>query len=61
MLTQLARNDVWEFADSGAPTNGVTGVNLCGPGSSYIDVATGNTYTNKGTKANPNWHLNTTA
>ena len=40
---------------AGAPTNAVTGANVAGPGSLYIDKTAGKLYTNTGTKASPTW------
>ncbi len=42
---------------TGAPTNGTsgTGAGSAGPGSVYIDYATGNWYMNTNTKASPTW------
>jgi hypothetical protein len=56
-LKDLASNNVFDVVGSGAPTSGTsgTGVNICGPGSSYTDTATGNCYYNTGTLASPTW------
>lgn len=58
-LRQLANNDIWHVADSGAPTSGTsgTGAGFCGPGSEYTNTANGNTYINTNTKASPTWVL----
>lgn len=52
-----ADNNVWDLVGSGAPVNGTagTGLNLAGPGSTYIDTATGIKYINTGTSASPVW------
>jgi hypothetical protein len=60
-LRDLAANGIFTVCGSGAPTNGTTGAGITGPGSTYIDTATGINYTNKGTLASPNWHAVTTA
>lgn len=58
-LKDRASNNVWDVVGSGAPTNGTsgTGAGKFGPGSKYTDTATGNSYTNVGTKASPTWQL----
>jgi hypothetical protein len=51
-------NDVYIKTGSGAPSDGVltgTGAGVTGPGSLYIDYASGKQYTNTGTKAAPYW------
>jgi hypothetical protein len=55
-LRQLANAGVWTVADSGAPTS-TTGVGMLGLGSTYVDTATGLTYTNTGTITAPVWAL----
>ena len=47
---------------SGAPTNGTsgTGVGKAGPGSLYVDYASGTWYVNTNTKASPTWTAGTT-
>jgi hypothetical protein len=46
---------------SGVPTDGVTGKGVAQVGATYIDTATGEHYTNKGTTAAPVWKKVTTA
>lgn len=53
----LARNNIFFLTDTGAPTDGVTGANIAGPGSEYTDYSTGNKYVNIGTLASPVWAL----
>jgi hypothetical protein len=57
VMQQMARNNVWSVADSGAPVNGTsgTGVGMLGPGSVYTDLATGLSYVNIGTISSPIW------
>lgn len=54
---QLADLDIWQIADSGAPTSGTsgTGVGFAGIGSVYTNTANGAKYVNTGTKASPTW------
>lgn len=56
-LRDLANQDVWDLAGSGAPTSGTsgTGVNLAGPGSTYTRTSNGVIYVNTNTKASPTW------
>jgi hypothetical protein len=58
-IRDLANKEVFDVADSGAPTSGTsgTGVGLLGIGSTYTDTATGNKYVNTGTKASPTWTI----
>lgn len=58
-LNTYLNNYIMLLTGSGAPTDGTsgTGVGDCGPGSSYIDILTGNIYYNTGTKASPAWSL----
>lgn len=58
-LNDLIQNDILHVTGSGAPTSGAsgTGVNMCGPGSTYTDTATGKVYINTNTKASPTWTL----
>src|SRR5678809_1416486 len=55
----LANKEIFDVADSGAPTDGTsgTGAGLLGIGSTYTDTATGNKYVNTGTKASPVWTI----
>lgn len=46
---------VRDFYGTGAPTDGVTGLNDAGLGSVYFDIATGIRYTNFGTALSPVW------
>lgn len=57
MLSNLINNNVGFITGSGAPTDGTSGtqVGKAGPGTIYIDLATGNLYVNLGTKASPVW------
>ena len=59
MINQLVKNDIYLAVDSGVPTSGAsgTGAGFAGPGSTYINTATGIIYTNIGTKAIPQWVL----
>jgi len=54
VLRQQANNDVWNVSDTGLPT-AATGAGMLGPGSTYVDLATGIVYSNIGTKAAPIW------
>jgi hypothetical protein len=54
VLRQLANANVWTVADSGAPSTSI-GIGMLGPGSTYVDTATGITYTNVGTILAPVW------
>lgn len=58
-LTQIAQNDIWQIADAGAPTSGTsgTGVGFAGPGSTYVNITTGDKYINTNTKASPTWSI----
>lgn len=58
-LKDRANAGIFGFTDTGAPTNGTsgTGAGIAGPGSSYTDYATGNTYHQYGTLASPVWVL----
>ena len=56
-LKDRANNDIFDVCDSGAPTNGVTGAGICGPGSMYINTANGVVYRNSNTKASPTWSV----
>lgn len=49
-------NNIWVFAISGAPTDGVAGdgATWAGPGSLCLST-NGNAYRNSGTKASPTW------
>lgn len=51
------KNNVWDVAGSGAPTNGTsgTGASVCGIGSRYTDFAAGIIYINTNTLASPTW------
>src|SRR5690349_1375593 len=55
--TDLADNDIFNVQDAGAPVNGGsgTGVDICGPGSLYLNRTTGDIYVNKGSIASPLW------
>lgn len=57
MLTDKARNNIFDTVGSGAPTNGTsgTGVGICGKGSLYADYTNGNVYVNTGTISSPTW------
>lgn len=59
VLDQLVKNNVFYACDTGAPTNGAsgTGAGFAATGSSYVDLNTGNLFTNIGTKAIPFWQL----
>lgn len=52
-----AENSVINIAGAGAPVNGTsgTGLNICGPGSTYTDVTNKQVYVNLGTAASPYW------
>lgn len=56
-------NDIFDISDGGAPVSGTgataTGLNLCGPGSTYRDITNGLFYFQVNTKANPQWVLAT--
>jgi hypothetical protein len=56
-LRDRANNFVWDLVGSGVPVDGTSGtaVGLAGPGSTYIDVATGFSYANIGTISSPIW------
>lgn len=54
-------NDVCIVSGDDVPTDDVTGADLCGPGSQYIDYTNANMYINAGTKAEPTWKLVTRA
>lgn len=54
-LKLRANNQVRWIVGSGAPVDGTTGANDCGPGSMYVDVVTGFMYRNIGTAASPIW------
>jgi hypothetical protein len=58
-LRQQANSDIWDINDSGAPTSGTsgTGAGFAGPGSTYVNTATGFKYLNTNTKASPTWSL----
>lgn len=58
-LRQVRDNDVWEIADTGAPTSGTsgTGAGFAGPGSVYTNISGGAKYVNTNTKASPTWSL----
>lgn len=43
------------FPNAGAPTNGVTGAGVAGPGSLCIDTTNKKLYINTGTLASPAW------
>lgn len=62
-LRDRAKYGIWDVAGSGVPVDGTTGTgaNLTDKGSTYVDIATGNKYLQKGTKASPAWKLITTA
>lgn len=47
----------WAAVNNGAPTNGTTGANICGPGSLLIDYTNKQLYMNTGTLASPTWTL----
>lgn len=55
MLNDLVNNGIFIVVDAGAPTNGTTGANLCGPGSLYVNKTNGKWYTNTNTLASPTW------
>jgi hypothetical protein len=48
-------DDVCELIGGGAPTDGVTGANIAGPGSRFTRTDTGKLYINTGSKAVPTW------
>jgi hypothetical protein len=54
-------NDVVLLTNAGAPTNGVTGAAVAGPGSICIDYTNANLYVNANTKVSPTWKLVTRA
>lgn len=56
-MKDRANNRVWDLVGSGAPTDGTSGTaaGLAGPGSTYVDIATGIRYSNMGTLASPIW------
>lgn len=58
-LKDLASAGIFTVTGSGAPTSGTSGsgVNVTGPGSMYIDSATGFQYLNVGTLISPTWVL----
>jgi hypothetical protein len=60
---QRVENDIFDVSGAGAPTSGTsgTGLNLCGPGSTYRDITNGTFYFNVNTKASPQWVLATPA
>lgn len=62
-LRILANNDVWQGADTGAPTSGTsgTGVGIAGSGSIYTRTSNGVRYANTNTKASPTWTIIPTA
>lgn len=53
----LSNQNIVDGGDSGAPTSGTsgTGVNVAGPGSTYIDKTTGNRYIQIGLITSPTW------
>ena len=50
-----------EMIGAGAPSDGVTGVNIAGIGSRYTDTTLGKLYINGGTLADPIWKIVTSA
>jgi hypothetical protein len=54
-LKDRGNANIFDVQDSGAPTDGTsgTGVNVLGPGSTYVDSVTGVKYRNVGTLASP--------
>lgn len=58
-LRQIADRDIWQIADEGAPTDGTsgTGAGFAGPGSTYVNITTGDKYLNTNTKASPTWSV----
>jgi len=54
-LTARIRNALRSITGSGAPVDGTDGAGYAGPGSEYIDIVTGFSYYNVGTKAAPIW------
>ncbi len=58
-LRQMADRDIWDIADTGAPTSGTsgTGVGYSGPGSVYTNISNGAKYVNTNTKASPTWSI----
>lgn len=57
ILNNWVRNNVFHFVGYDAPLSGTsgTGVNVCGPGSTYIDITRGVKYINEGSSASPYW------
>lgn len=58
-LKDLVQNAVFNLTGSGAPVNGAagSGAGFAGPGSSYVDSASGADYINTNTAALPIWNL----
>lgn len=58
-LVDNANNNVFEVNGTGAPTNGTsgTGAGICGPGSTYTNLTTGDIYINVNTLLSPLWAL----
>lgn len=54
-LKDRINNSVFHLSGAGLPTNGTTGANLAGPGSTYVNKTSGETFVNVGTKASPVW------
>jgi hypothetical protein len=54
---EVVTNNVVTLEGSGVPVDGTTGDNVAGPGSKYIDYATGEWYTNIGLITSPEWKL----
>lgn len=55
-LVDSANNGIfWCAVNAGAPVDGTTGANLCGPGSLLIDYTNKVLYINTNTKASPTW------
>ncbi len=53
--------DVVDIVGAGAPTDSVTGANVAGIGSRYVNTTNGKLYLNGGTKAAPVWKIVTSA
>lgn len=47
----------YQISGAGAPTDGVTGLNVAPQGTEYINTANGQKYTNTGSAAAPVWHI----
>lgn len=57
ILNNWVRSNVFHFVGYDSPSSGTsgTGVNICGPGSTYINITTGVVYINEGSAASPYW------